>query len=292
MNNLKKKYLEFVKNNEYNLEKKKSTNLRVATYNIHYWTDVNEKNSMKKILEDIQYMDADVLFLQEVIFGTKYTIKNNVINTEKIIEKLEKLDYYIIFCNTLPTWFGTIYGNMMCVKNKYKNKLEDSNYTFDKSKKSCVVSGDKEGTKETRCYIKLELLDYVIVGVHLDVCSEEERKKQINIIIKKLNSIKKKIIILGDFNTTDIKQYTDPEKRKSVLKYVFKEKKRLTNNGVINMLEKNGYESSTKDLNINFTVWSGIQSDYIFIKNIKNIKPNILYTESSDHFPLTLDIKL
>ena len=83
------------------------------------------------------------------IFGVKYKVNNKTINTESVIDKLDNLGYYTIFCNTLPTWFGGIYGNMMCIKKKYRNHIDDTNYTFSKSEKSCIVSGNIEGTKET-----------------------------------------------------------------------------------------------------------------------------------------------
>ena len=277
------------------IEVKKINNIRISTYNIHYWTDVYEKPSLTKILEDIKYINSDVLFLQEVVFGIKYELHGKTVNTEKIINKLESLGYFIIFCNTLPTWFGGIYGNMMCIKNRYKNIIDNTNYTFEKSIKSCIVSGNKEGTKETRCYIKLEFLDFVIIGVHLDVCSEIERKKQIKMIIKLLDNKKyknKKLIILGDFNTTDIRQYSDNIIKNEILNYVFNNNRYQMNNGLIKLIKNNNFKSSTESLNINNTCWSGIQTDYIFIKGVSTFKPQIYYTNNSDHLPLIIDIKL
>jgi endonuclease/exonuclease/phosphatase family metal-dependent hydrolase len=63
------------------------------------------------------------------------------------------------------------------------------------------------------------------------------------------------------------------------------------NNNVIKELLKNNFKSATDYLNINLTAWSGIQSDYIFTKNIKNINSQILYTSASDHLPIIIDIK-
>ena len=62
------------------------------------------------------------------------------------------------------------------------------------------------------------------------------------------------------------------------------------NNNSIQNIYKQKFKSATISLNINLTVWSGIQSDYIFTKRIKNIYPQILYTNSSDHLPLIIDI--
>lgn len=39
------------------------------------------------------------------------------------------------------------------------------------------------------------------------------------------------------------------------------------------------------------TTWSNIQSDYIFIRGIKHVYSQVLYTPHSDHLPLIVDIK-
>ena len=293
MDEIKINYLNHIKSNQYSLKRKNKNNLRFATYNVHYWTDVWEKNALSKIMDDIKYIDADIIFLQEVIFGVKYEINNKEINTESVIAKLDNLGYYTVFCNTLPTWFGGIYGNMMCIKKQFKEYIDDTNFTFAKSDKSCIVSGGIEGTKETRCYITLEFMNYLIIGVHLDVCSENERKKQINVIIKLINKKKyknMKIIFMGDFNTTDINQYNDPTIKASILKFVFNDNRYQMNNNIIKSLYKQKLKSATNKLNINLTAWSGIQSDYIFTRGIGSIYPQILYTNNSDHLPIIIDI--
>lgn len=287
MATLKKKYISYIKTKKKIIYKK--YNFRIATYNVHYWTDVFEKNTMKHILNDIKYIDADILFIQEAVFGVKYKVQNNLISSESIISKLEELGYFTIICNVLPTWFGGFYGNIFCVKKKYMKYVIDKNYTFPKSKKNCIISGNKESTKETRCYIQLELFDYVIIGIHLDVCSEIERISQIRFILKSIDNLKnKKIIILGDFNTTDINQYSDINIRNDILKFVFNNNTD-TNNNVINLLSKKGFKGITK--NIKMTTWSNIQTDYIFYKNIPIVYQQILYTINSDHLPICMDIK-
>ena len=92
MYDLKKNYLKHIDQKKYFLKNKKKGNLRLATYNIHYWTDVWENNTLDKILKDIKYINADIICLQEVIFGLKYKISDKLIDTENVIEKFEKLD--------------------------------------------------------------------------------------------------------------------------------------------------------------------------------------------------------
>jgi endonuclease/exonuclease/phosphatase family metal-dependent hydrolase len=292
---LKKNYIKYVNSNTYKLVKKPKNKFRIATYNIHLWTDVFEKSRLKNIMKDIKYIDADVIVLQEVIFGIKYNLNGRTINTEKVIELMRSMNYHTIFCNVLPTWFGGIYGNMMCVKKHYVDKMIDDHHVFTKSKHECIVSGNSIGTKETRCYIILELFDYVIIGIHLDVCSEKERHKQIKYILKILQHDRykdKKIVILGDFNTTDINQQKDfiYSNYNNILYYVFNNDTKLMSNNIMKILYENKFKSATSKMKITLTTWSGIQSDYIFTKNIKNIFPQILYTPNSDHLPLIIDI--
>src|SRR6185312_4684397 len=56
-----------------NISIKDHLNCRIATYNIHYWTDLNDNPSFDRIFDDIKAIDADILCLQEVSFDiTKY----------------------------------------------------------------------------------------------------------------------------------------------------------------------------------------------------------------------------
>ena len=244
---------------------KNNNELRIATYNVHYWTDVYEYNKYLLILEDISSIDADIIFLQEVLFGSIYKINGDSINTTDLILRLEKMGYYIIFCNILPTWYNGLYGNMFCVKNEIKEKINSTNYTLDKLD-SCY-SGNNKIDSETRCYIILEYLEYLIVGVHLDVCNEDNRYNQMNNIMNKIDK-RKKVVILGDFNSL---------KESKTIKYI----------------KNNNFKSI---INTDITVWSGIQCDYIFtnfeqIEEVKEITGNIYYTENSDHLPLYISIK-
>ena len=96
---------------------------------------------------------------------------------------------------------------------------------------------------------------------------------------------------MGDFNTTLLENYKEKQKRKNIMEYVFRNSNYLAKNNVISLIKKQKFKSATKLLNIDLTVWSNIQCDYIFTRKINNIKPQILYTSNSDHLPLIIDIK-
>jgi len=126
------------------------------------------------------------------------------------------------------------------------------------------------------------------------VGSESVRKSQINTILSRLNSPElkdKKSIIMGDFNTTLLENYNEKEKRKNIMEYVFRNSNYLAKNNAISLIKNQKFKSATEPLNIDLTVWSNIQCDYIFTRKISNIKSQILYTPNSDHLPLIIDIK-
>ena len=283
MADLKKNYIYNIGKQKYKLHTKNG--FRIATYNVHYWCDVFEKNTMNNILDDIKYINADIICLQEAIIGSIYKVNNKTINTEHIIHLLEQLGYYIIFCNNVPTWFNSIYGNMMCVKKKFMNILKNKNVSIHGLKKlntSCV-SGGVEQISETRCFIQLILPKYIIICTHLDICDEQTRTTQIKVILNIIKESKKKIILLGDFNSTDI---NDSLQKENIMKYVYNNQSKWINNNIIKKIKSSGFKSVINTP----TTWSNIQTDYIFTKGIPRVSTQVLYTPHSDHLPLIIDI--
>jgi endonuclease/exonuclease/phosphatase family metal-dependent hydrolase len=285
MTELKESYLKRIKKNPYFLSKKNG--FRIATYNVHYWCDVYERNTLPLILKDIKYINADIICLQEAIVGSIYKVENKKINTEHVIALLEELGYHIIFCNNVPTWFNSVYGNMMCVKKKLVSLLKNeavSIHTFEKSKTQCLVSGNIKGIPETRCFIQLELPNYLILCTHLDVCDEQTRVEQISILLEVIRKSKKKVILVGDFNSTDIHESSQKE---AIMKYVYQDDTKWIQQNTIQKIKRSGFKSV---LTVP-TTWSNIQTDYIFVKGIRSIEAQVLYTPHSDHLPLVIDIK-
>src|SRR3989338_7658060 len=78
---------------------KDEKNIRIGTYNIHYWTDILEKENFEGIINEIEKINADVMCLQEVSFGkTRYNKKG-----EKEIEEIFlKMGYNIPFLKIFP----------------------------------------------------------------------------------------------------------------------------------------------------------------------------------------------
>lgn len=44
MEDLKNSYLDFIESKRYNLKSKLQNDIRIATFNVHYWTDVCDRS--------------------------------------------------------------------------------------------------------------------------------------------------------------------------------------------------------------------------------------------------------
>jgi endonuclease/exonuclease/phosphatase family metal-dependent hydrolase len=325
VDDLKKNFIKYVtinKHNNDNISKPANVGvgITIGTYNIHYFTDVYEKkNTYSNIINDIEYMNLDILLLEEALIGSNIKINDNLsIDPSNFYEDMYKLGYKkVIVCNNVPSWFNGIYCNILLIHQRIMDisavdtckinyniceNLNEYIYSFDKAKETTIVSGKHAGTKETRCYIYITFtinkMNIHLYGTHLDVASETERLNQINQIIKnakKFNSPNDYIIILGDFNTNDLnKKYNNNSKND----YVKNNKFTKNNNLVINRLKKNYYYDIFQNnlSHVEMTAWNNLIVDFIFVRNgknkkiPKNFKSEIFYTDASDHLPIILHI--
>jgi hypothetical protein len=93
--------------------KKLESGIRIPPYNVHYFTDVNEKPSIDNIVEDIKDLNPDILALQKVTFGyTRFT------EDKYIIKMLNEYDL-ISFCNTVLSWLKHLIGTLFLLKKIY-----------------------------------------------------------------------------------------------------------------------------------------------------------------------------
>jgi endonuclease/exonuclease/phosphatase family metal-dependent hydrolase len=288
-----------------NLPIREHGDFRIASFNIHYFTDVFEKkDTYQNVLRDIQDIDANVIFLQEVIVGGIIQIsKDLTLDVSDLFIKLKDMGYSIpVFCNSVPSWYYGIYGNMalidessmeFCKKQSICSDFNQTIYTFPKSEKVVTVSGNNEGSKETRCYIYLQFYQKSKVlhffGTHLDVADENLRVRQMEKIIQDAAIFRNEndyVFILGDLNTFDREQYTNDE---SILNNPF-----TKNNGkVVKLLGSKGYFNMFTKPPL-MTTWNNTTVDFIFCnKHIpdKYYYTNVYPTTSSDHLPVFVTLK-
>lgn len=214
------------------LSKLKDGEFRLATYNIHYFTDANEtQNTYNGIISDIQTINADVIGLEEFVLGNKITIKDQLeVDTTHFYDDISRIGYdKSILCNSVPSWYKSLYGNVALISDRrckdICTELDETIHTFDKSTSTVVVSGSHQGTAETRCFIFLSIkynqYTFHIYITHLDVASEELRANQIEYIFKdsqRFNVENDVVFVMGDFNSFIPSELDDTVNRQKSLK--------------------------------------------------------------------------
>jgi|SRR3989338_3065455 len=256
---------------------KDEKNIRIGTYNIHYWTDILEKENFEGIINEIEKINADVMCLQEVSFGkTRYNKKG-----EKEIEEIFLKMGYLYKCeNRCCKYIGSDYGNLILSKLEIEEKKQGTLY--------------KGNVKVRRGYslIKLRNIDLQICCTHLDVfdISGKIRNIQIAELCNILNLPQNNTILMGDFNCLNPSDYSSDEKN-----YLSSlDKRYLPDFSSLSQLEP-FFKTCWQFSNLSpppFTVWSNHTIDFIFIPiNFPyQIYPRISLSSNSDHFPLFCDI--
>ena len=304
---------------KYPLMAKPEQSFRFATFNVHYFTDVFEKQStFQQIMKDIHTMDVDCIGLQEVIVGQSIQINKRLkIDVSNYFKQLKQYNFSKhIFCNSVPSWYDGIYGNAILVKNHICtdticDNIKETIHTFQKSKQSVLVSGGLQGSNETRCYIyttySFHQYHLHIYNTHLDVAKETERVAQMMTIIQhtKQHTHKNDVVfIMGDLNTFHRKDIRGCKKeRTSNILFVdglkdYKSNAFLKHNGaVINVLLDNDFidchehETCSKKT---MTTWNNTRVDFIFCNKRMNkdgYHADYFYTIHSDHIPVVLTLK-
>ena len=310
---LKTNYINHIKMNKSTRSSKQVEDyITLATYNVHYWTDVYENDKLNDIVNDIHDINADLIVLQEVALGKFILEGKPEINGSLAGEMFNAIGLKKqIFCNTVPSWWNIPYGNLMLIHKDLLGKLKcndaicsvlhETNYTFNKSTSTVVVSGSHQGTAETRCYIKvvfpkiLENKDVVVYGTHLDVASEQTRTNQIQQIIEDAERSHKEqcIVIMGDFNTIDREQYVNDTQILENLESIGQ-----TEFSVITTLKEHGFNDAFTVANIvppKMTTWNNTRVDFVFVQNIEKrhiADIHAYYTDNSDHLPIVLKLKI
>lgn len=299
---LKKKYLDNIKNYESHkkiVSNKHENSIRIMSYNVHFWTDVNEKDNLVKICDTILELQPDIVCLQEVKATTIYTSKHKLLDEYEILS----------FCNVTPSWFSDIYGNMILINKLFKIKIKKSSYSeyysmnicgktnkcnlsqFNntyKSLKCCSKhTPDKltlDSSDETRCFIKISLPSFDIICTHLEAYNTDKRILQ----LKELDEyITRETYILGDFNMINEAIYPQSFKINYLDNASYERHKKISiGYDTITGFTDNIWEnvSLTKpDFSLDITTWNGTAVDYIFRVMPKKQKVmidelNVLYT--------------
>jgi len=255
---------------------------RIATYNVHYWTDIDDRPSIDKIFSDIREINADILCLQEVSFDiTKY----NPYTHDQLIHQFKNMgyiDYAEVFGSQ---YLGARYGNLILSKMSITKKDYGPLY--------------KGNTKVRRgyCLASFESLDLIVCCLHLDVFDEsgDTRYKQLQNLLEILDISQGNLVICGDFNSIRKGDYG----LQFFDKIVESDRKRnaITDIKTLEQFEHIKFHSCfdhLKRASPQCTVWSNRTIDFIFIplkfnKEITNCE--VYYTINSDHFGIFMDFR-
>ena len=156
---------------------------------------------------------------------------------------------------------GSFFNNIY-----YKNNIVNINF------KSYQYRSQLPGSKDTRCMIVIKFKNIVIFNLHLSI----KTKNRMECATYFAKEIKKytteptdKIIVVGDFNQN--------EKSKELK--IIKKSKNL--------------DFAIGSKNLEATSIYGKTVDHILISdNIHNYNADVYYTNTSDHFPLIIDLDL
>jgi endonuclease/exonuclease/phosphatase family metal-dependent hydrolase len=271
---------------------KSPTTLRVATWNVHYWSDVYLRPTFPYFLKDLQMMDADVVCLQEVNFGgpTKWLS----LNREQLLAIFRLLGYaYWHFCGT-TNFHGAPFGNLTLSRMP----MNSTNLSL----------GQDPIHKEVRCLTRSEILlpnksVVTVLNIHADVwdTTEATRVKQMKIVLQVVvaEPRDRPVVVCGDFNSTHPSDY---DYYPQVWNWIVQGDKRrglMTQTTAQRLLKSNLVSafSASDSAPPPATVWSNRIVDYIYLNSTaaaRTIPQHTMpfFSLASDHIPLFTDLSI
>jgi endonuclease/exonuclease/phosphatase family metal-dependent hydrolase len=266
----------------YNLNQNKTTDWRLATYNVHYWTDLYEKPAFDRIFEDLKKMNADVLCLQEVSFTPT---RLHTLSYEELMSKFTQLGYTSAVEIRTQPYLGGDFGNMIL------SKLPISQQT------SGLLDKGHGKVRRGYCSVHVDQLNLDICCVHLDVFDESgaTRQRQLSQLMTLLGGARSNLVVMGDFNCTRSCDYS-PSQLQEIIN-ADKIRGSTTDLTTLQIFDQCYYYTCFEHGKVkppNCTVWSCRSTDYIFLSKefqypITGCNP--YYTVNSDHFPIYMDLK-
>lgn len=268
-NQLVQQYKKYINDNKNNFDAKNG--LRILSYNVQLFKDIYQSLSFNKLNKLIDDSNSDIIILYEALF-----LKNYKTIFEEMIKKTKYV--HIKYCN-----------------DKFGINILLSKYPITKCKILQLVKDPIKNMSRYAIIATITVGDKLIkiAGCHLDVFDESEqtRKTQIEQV---LNELDDEYILFGDLNSLRKKDYDDNEWNNLIKDCKLRNTEAYTL--VTDFIEKNYFIDSWNLIDKQspkITVWSMRRVDYIYVgKNFKYSinNCNLLFTDSSDHLPLYIDI--
>lgn len=234
--------------------------VRFATFNVHYWTDLFEQRNFQGQLEVIGAVDADVFALQEVSLDSTWGV-----STTNFVREASRLAYKMQFCQAARVYHGP-FGNS--ILSRLPSVATSKSFSLPPE------------VREGRCATRVTILmpdggALSVYSIHLDVfdSSGGARLLQIQRVLKEAETDPAFAkIIMGDYNEARGGKVTEE-------------------------LEARGWSTSFAALNVpapKTTVWAGKEIDFIYLSpgfpyRIRGTY--VWHTAASDHLPVILDVE-
>lgn len=262
--------------------------VRIATYNVHYWTDPFQRPNFDNILAVIQRINADILILQEVSWGVS---RFNNRTTEQIKEAFRGLGYRHFFFGQAAHFHQAPFGNVIISK-----------YPFVRVPRSTVFQ-HLPVNNERRCLLHGVISlphnhEISVYGTHLDVhdATGVVRRNQIQECIDLMNHDERaNVLIAADFN--EVREQDYEHHVWDLLRRDNLRRNDPTPTNVARLLTEAQFVDCFRAIGIpspRFTVWNGTIVDFIYLKRYTWVLPLIgcyaYYDAASDHIPIIFDV--
>lgn len=226
---------------------------KVMSYNIHHGKSLLGINTLDEIATIIEENGADIIGLQEVDSNfARSRFKNQI----KYLASKLSMNY--------------IYGdNVNIVGAKYGNAIL-SKYPIISYENIKIPSGkEQRGLLAAVIDVNGEKINFL--NTHLGL-SSLERRSQVKVISKYLNTISKEVILVGDFNAQPSSMEVHEMSKK---------------------LNDVGYTTNNNRIPTFEVPFLSGRIDYIFTgPNIEPVSYKVLRKKASDHYPIVADVKL
>lgn len=267
----------------------------IATYNLHLCQEPDAL--LYSVLKSAKEELVDVFCFQEAVRNT-----DGSLFTDTLAEKLGEDWKIVSHVGEEPSWYSignvTIWNSKRLMHKRSTNIVLPANGGSTKKEAifSKLIAGDVYEFK--RRSIISEFIEgetsLQIANIHLDnIGGSIHRNKQLNFMLKHLNSKITYSIVCGDFNTFDLKQ-TGNE---------VVEMKKILGDEYIDISQDSGWTGDLYRVNFqkanplfafiikNFRIHLKRKLDYIFVKGGQRLSLKKLDLPGSDHLPLIASLR-